>query len=165
MKTSNFFRYSAFLLILGSLLFTSCKDDDDNSAPPGIKNKSCFTFSNDDGTVTFDASCSKNAVKYTWNFGNGDEVSQIVPKVNYFYAEPGTYTVTLLSTFGSGDVLTTSHQVMVDEICLICTCSGPWSGGVDEVACGTSKSILSTLCSPLCTSNSNSEVNCYCSYK
>ncbi len=154
--------YAALAVITASLLFTSCSDDDDSD-----NNEACFNLMIDDGTAEFDASCSQNAVGYQWNFGNGDEVSQIVPTVEYFYAAPGNYTVTLLVTFNGGGQQTTQREITVDEVCLRCTCIGPWVGGTQTIECGTSAAILSSLCNPLCTSmgSGDPETNCTCSYE
>lgn len=153
--------YVALALVTGALLFSSCNDDDDDSN----SNEACFNLTTDGGTVTFDANCSQNAVGYEWNFGNGDEVSQIVPTVEYFYAEPGNYTVTLLATFDDGSKLSTQRTVQIEEICLTCSCVGPFGGGTFEVECSTSLEILQALCSPACTSMGGSETTCTCNYE
>lgn len=52
-----------------------------------------FTIAGAYLNYTFDASSSKNANKYTWNFGNGKYATGIVASVSY--DSPGTYNVTL----------------------------------------------------------------------
>lgn len=154
--------YFTLVLVTGALLMTSCGDDDDSGS-----NEACFNFTIDDGTVSFDASCSENAINYEWNFGNGDEVSQIVPTVDYFYSAPGNYTVTLLVTFNDGAKLSTQREVQIQEVCLTCTCIGPWVGGTETIECSTSTQVLQALCVPLCSSqgSNDSETTCTCNYE
>lgn len=154
-----------FIFILSAFTFASCNDDDDEDSGPSSTNDACFTVVRSGSVFNFDASCSINAVNYTWNFGNGDEVSQIVPTVSYTYPEGGTYTVTLLVEFENGQSQSTTEQVSIEEICLICTCLGPDVGGFFEVECGTDQSVLEVLCSPLCSSMSSGENICSCSYE
>ena len=160
MKWLRFPSKFLFIMILSAFTFASCNDDDDEDAGPS--NEVCLTFTNDIGEFDFDAGCTINAVNYTWNFGNGDEISQIVPTVQYVYFEEGNYTVTLLATFQNGQTATTSQQVNVVEKCASCSCTSPEQpGGTFLLGCSTIPSVLEAFCNADCNA---SGFVCNCNY-
>lgn len=165
MKRINLTFKTLFICTLSVFMLTACNDDDEDESGPMNTNDACFEVVASGSTFNFDASCSVNAVNYKWNFGNGVEISQIVPTVSYVYPEGGTYTVTLLVEFENGQSQSTSEQVSIEEICLICSCLGPDVGGSFEVECGTDQSLLALLCSPLCSSMGSGQNICSCSYE
>lgn len=158
MKRFIYNPFALFIPLLALLSLASCKKDEE------AKQTVCFNTTIDDGTATFDASCSENVSNYTWNFGDGEEVSQITSSISYFYIEPGTYTVTLQGKFSDGSVKNTSQTIEIPEVCLHCHCIGPAVGGDIWVQCGTSQELLESLC-PDCTSSGGGETNCSCNYE
>ncbi|MDW8023844.1 MAG: PKD domain-containing protein, partial [Nitrososphaerota archaeon] len=74
------------------------------------------------GKVTFDASASfglySSIVNYTWDFGDGNITTTSSPKVEYCYATPGNYDVTLIVTdeFGFRNSTTMSITVLEDNV-------------------------------------------------
>ena len=46
-------------------------------------------------SVSFSSACSKDGVKYEWNFGDGSSVSTEA-NPSHIYLNPGTYTVKLM---------------------------------------------------------------------
>lgn len=61
--------------------------------------EACFTFSptaiNTNTDVTFDASCSQNAGRYVWSFGDNSDSSTTSPTIIHRFSASGTYTVSL----------------------------------------------------------------------
>lgn len=66
------------------------------------------------GSLNINASASKNAAKYQWNFGNGIVLSSATPSVNYSYPNSGTYTIklTVFNSLGC-DSASVSNNVTV----------------------------------------------------
>lgn len=94
--------YPAFCLVL---LFFSCSktepidgnEDPDND--PDIALKACFTLPQQEivvGETLQISNCSKGAVNYTYDFGNGVQSSEPSPQV--IYQEGGEYEITLTVT-------------------------------------------------------------------
>lgn len=79
------------------ILALSCSDDDPEVA--STLPKACFQLPQnvkEYTPVTFDASCSKNAQTYSWNFGDGDTSSEANP--SHTYLTKGVYNVKLVVT-------------------------------------------------------------------
>jgi PKD repeat protein len=82
------------------------------------KPEAAQTISTSDcGVVKIDASGSKNAAKYQWDFGNGTilpATPSTTPTINYTYPNGGTYTIKLKVYNASGcDSATVSNNVTV----------------------------------------------------
>lgn len=71
--------------------------------------------------ITFDASASfgqySTITHYTWNFGNGNNITLNIPIASHVYTTPGSYNVTLTVTdkFGFRNSTSTSVLVLQDE--------------------------------------------------
>lgn len=69
------------------------------------------------GSLNIDASASKNASKYQWNFGNGvilPATPSSTPAISYTYPNSGTYTIKLTVYNSSGcDSASTTNNVTV----------------------------------------------------
>lgn len=92
-----------------SAMAVSCKKEDPNAA------KACFTFEGEisAGTpVTFNSSCSENAIGYTWNFGDGTTSAEANP--THTFTSSGEFTITLNveADNGTSDRYTESVNVM-----------------------------------------------------
>ena len=62
--------------------------------------EACFTYSptgsiNTSTDVEFDASCSQNAGKYVWSFGDNTDLSTVSGTITHRFTVSGTYMVTL----------------------------------------------------------------------
>lgn len=72
------------------------------------------------GEVNINASASRNAVRYQWNFGNGVVLPQTPsasPTISYTYPNPGTYNITLSVINASNcDTATTTNAVTVTAV-------------------------------------------------
>ena len=96
-------------LILIFLVFIGCKKDE-----PKVNSKACFDYSPNDNikvgdTLTF-ANCSENAIKYIWDFGDGDTSTLKFPYHTYYSA--GNYKVTLsASNESSTDTLMKTIEI------------------------------------------------------
>lgn len=79
--------------------------------------KADFTYTIDEGTVTFDGSYSYDydgtIVSYEWNFGDGNSGSGLI--VEHIYSEDGAYDVTLEVTDNDGKEDSTVKTVLVDS--------------------------------------------------
>jgi PKD repeat protein len=64
----------------------------------------------EDSPVDF-ASNSQNATSWDWNFGDGNSSTQENPE--HTYADPGTYTVTLIATDANGCSITVVETVVI----------------------------------------------------
>jgi PKD repeat protein len=62
------------------------------------------------------SNASVNAISYQWNFGNGNSSSLVNPST--VYNAPGTYTITLIATSGSGlrDTTTSTITIVPDPV-------------------------------------------------
>lgn len=105
----SFLSLSSLLVVL-TLFFASCSDDEE---PTVEMPRAIFEFdvaSDNSGTVNF-TSLSLNAVTYAWDFGDGSGMSTEV-NPSYTYASTGKYTVTLTVT-NEGGTNTTTLDVSV----------------------------------------------------
>lgn len=99
MRRLNKSVWKVFLLTGIMLSLLGCEDDSFPVPEPSTQAKFDFTVDNSSiapATVTF-TNQSKNATSYHWDFGNGEESTEMNPSVTY--SEAGNYTVTL--TVGS----------------------------------------------------------------
>lgn len=96
-------------LILGLIIWTACKKDDDNKS---VQASFTFQLSETPGEVTF-TNQSANADVYTWNFGDGSSSTMINPV--HTYDENNSLIVILKATGGSGSD-TFQDTVMVSNI-------------------------------------------------
>lgn len=106
------FNYKMLLWALPVLLFSiSCGDDDDTTTEPTTSSAiAAFTSKVDDANflkVKF-TSTSKNATKFSWDFGDGSGTSTD-ENPEYTYAKEGTYTVKLTAT-GADDKASEKEQ-------------------------------------------------------
>lgn len=69
-----------------------------------------FSFTIDDFVVTFE-NLSKDAVSYSWDFGDGNTSTDVNPV--HTYAAEGSYTVVLTATSGSGETKTATKTVSI----------------------------------------------------
>lgn len=96
MKLINFNLMLLTLLSLGTLLFTSCGDDDP-VVPPAADPVSSFQFaiSTSDFLEVAFSNFSQDATSYEWNFGDGNSSTETSP--THKYAASGSYTVELIA--------------------------------------------------------------------
>lgn len=91
----------ALVVVLLAITLWSCNDDEaiDPRAP-----QACFTVPDGDlyvdATVTFDASCSKGAATYAWEFSDGRKYSSA--EVRRTFSDAGDFTVALTITDSLG---------------------------------------------------------------
>lgn len=95
MEKLIYFAVTASLILAGG-----CKKDPLNSIPIPCFSSSLTNSNN--STYKFDASCSKGAVSYLWDFGDG--ITDTLPVVNHTYLFSGTYTVILTVTNSKGQL-------------------------------------------------------------
>ena len=99
-KPLNNITIGVFSLVL--ILFTSCKK---TPTPCFSVDKGNAAKVNEE--VQFDASCSKNAATYTWNFGDGTSASG--NPVKHKYSNQGVYNVVLTEKNGKKTALLTQN--------------------------------------------------------
>lgn len=81
--------------------------------------------------VNFDGSYSDAAVTYwSWDFGDGEVVSDVVSMAQHAYDVPGTYDVRLTVTDANGEEATTTLTITVVAITLTIEFDDDASGGV-----------------------------------
>lgn len=98
-------RYSSIsvvTLFLISVLFVSC----DNESPVDpLAPRACFEIAEQNlyakVGVSFNSECTKNAVHYFWDFGDGSVSTDAMP--THIYAEKGDFTVTLIIEDAEGN--------------------------------------------------------------
>lgn len=84
--------------------------------------KSCFTYSVNEAIISFDPSCSENAIQYVWDFGNGSPVLTYPNPtfdVSNTVEENATYNITLV-VYNQEGVADTSEQIITFN-CVTCT--------------------------------------------
>ncbi|MBN2214396.1 MAG: PKD domain-containing protein [Bacteroidales bacterium] len=105
MKLTNLFLILFLFLLF--LFFTGCEKEKEDDAP-----SACFTYEPETITagseVTYNSSCSKNAVGYLWDFGDGSTSTEANPI--HAFLNTGTYTVSLTVT-NNGDSDATSESL------------------------------------------------------
>ncbi len=87
---------------IGLFMFTSCKR---TPSPCFSADKGGVAKVNEE--VQFDASCSKNASTYTWDFGDGTSITGNPAK--HKYPNQGTYIVKLTEKNGNKTASTTQN--------------------------------------------------------
>jgi PKD repeat protein len=95
--------------IIGLLLWSGCKKDDDKNELQAIFD---WELTEDPGKVIF-TNRSRNADIYEWNFGDGTFSTVTSPQKTY--GQNGDFIVTL-KAFGSGNIVSVSDTIMVDNI-------------------------------------------------
>jgi len=108
-------KYLVLLVTAGLLsgLAVSCKKEDPDAA------KACFTFEGEisAGTpVTFNSSCSENAMGYTWNFGDGGTSAEANPTHTFTTTGDVTVTLTVEAENGSTDRATENITVLAPTV-------------------------------------------------
>lgn len=101
----------AFFFLLLSSLLNCCSDPEDIVSDP--LPEACFSaplMAIVDEVISFDASCSKNADNFHWDFGDAQESTQAIAQ--HSFAAPGSYTVTL-TVENKGKSTTLSQDVTV----------------------------------------------------
>lgn len=88
-----------YLLLLLAAAIVGCNTTNDPTIPSGTKPVANFTCTTSGLTVKF-KNTSKYAYTYSWDFGDGKTSSN--ETVSHTYSDPGTYTVTLEATNGTG---------------------------------------------------------------
>ena len=90
----SFIKITIGVFSISLFLFTSCKK---TPTPCFLVDKGSVAKVNEE--VQFDASCSKNASTYTWDFGDGTSTSG--NPVKHKYPTQGTYIVKLTENNGN----------------------------------------------------------------
>jgi PKD repeat protein len=105
-------KYSAFIILISALVFTSCKKKSSDESSPSpvagfqISILNCYQAP---ATVTFNNQ-STNATGYSWSFGDNTTSTEASP--THIYSAAGTYTITLTAT-GDGGSNTVSTTIQV----------------------------------------------------
>jgi|GEM_PF-6041907 len=100
-------------LIIVSIAFTGCKEDEPKKELPEVS--ADFTFTNDQNTlVVAFTNASENAESYSWDFGDNSEAS-IEENPTHTYATSGTYQVTLIATGEGGETKSVTKEVIVSQ--------------------------------------------------
>lgn len=119
MKTGKFLLWLSSVSLM--LAFAACtKDetpdgDENNDKDPveeTAKAEASFTYEVDGLTVKF-TNTSKNAVKYSWDFGDDESSTEQNPEHTYFAG--GTYEVELRATAEDGTYDTSSQEITVSS--------------------------------------------------
>lgn len=105
------------IYILGIIiLFNNC------SKP----SEACFDFSPNENISTqtpvlFDASCSKNAGYYTWDFGDGTSENSILGSstIVHTYSTSGSYQVTLTAKRKDGVTLKKDNKYSINKTIVV----------------------------------------------
>jgi hypothetical protein len=100
------------LLISLIVIVVSCKPKDIAS--------SCFEVTQGSDIVYLDPSCSMQAERYFWTFGDGLSSSEENPQ--HVYASGGTYVIRLEVTGKDGSVSYSENTVNVEVNCHECDC-------------------------------------------
>lgn len=101
------------IYILGTIiLFNNC------SKP----SKACFNFSPNENIraqtpILFDASCSKNASYFTWDFGDGTTENSTLGTntITHSYSVTGTYKITLIAKRKDGVTLRKNNTYSISK--------------------------------------------------
>lgn len=119
---------SIALAIIVAAIFSSCKKADNTQAAPlnsgdAIKPSAEFKINNlVDGQYITEGknlkleNLSKNAVSYSWDFGNGVLKTIKTPGNAYYLPCGGTYTISLTATNNAGD-----KSVFTKEVTVLCS--------------------------------------------
>jgi hypothetical protein len=86
-------------MFLFALIYTGCEEEDSSLAPVA-----CFEIQDSIFAgipAQFKASCSENAVDYSWSFEDGSSAGDSI--VSHIFQSPGTYKVTLTVSNADGD--------------------------------------------------------------
>lgn len=110
--------YPAFCLVF--LLISCSKTEttdghEDPDSKPDVALKACFALPQQDilaGETLKISNCSRGAVSYMYDFGNGIQSSEASPEV--VYQEGGEYTITLTVTNNKEETLTFTLPVLVN---------------------------------------------------
>ena len=125
----------AITLVL--LAVFSCDKGEEKDENPTVI--SCFTYTANGATITFNSSCSEGAESYDWEFGDGRTSINPNPTNTYIYS--GSYEVTLRVT-GNGNAHTAVQTIdVVGSVCKTCFC-GPF---YSTDSCGTELEVT-TFC-------------------
>lgn len=95
--------------VIGLLLWSGCKKDDDNNELQAIFD---WELTEDPGKVIF-TNRSRNADIYEWNFGDGTFSTVTSPQKTY--GQNGDFIVTLKAS-GSGNINSVSDTITVNNI-------------------------------------------------
>lgn len=105
-------KFKHIAILLTALIFiASCK-------PEEIEPESCFTYTAQGFTYSFNAQCSKDAVEYQWEFGDNHTSSLANPQ--HHYGNDGTYYVTLAVKSSDGLVNRSTQTIVIVEVCKRC---------------------------------------------
>ncbi|MGC1472930.1 MAG: PKD domain-containing protein [Psychroserpens sp.] len=105
-------KISLLFVVLASLTFGSCEDNDDGIPLIGLEAK--FITSINARTIEF-INISNDATTFSWDLGNGTTTTLVNPTETY---DNGTYTVTLTAFDGNGNSETFQDTFIIDvEIC------------------------------------------------
>ncbi|SHJ05784.1 hypothetical protein SAMN02745146_2145 [Hymenobacter daecheongensis DSM 21074] len=114
-----FLRNAAGLLLLGPLLFASCKKEDDFNTLSGEVPTSDFTVELNTSqfpiVATF-TSTTPNAFLYQWNFGDSPELGR-GEKVTHTYKVAGAVTVRLTTAGAGGTGTTAAKEINIPSAC------------------------------------------------
>ncbi len=108
-----------YLMCMFSCCYFSCNNGDDDPSPgSGGQAVACFTFNAPicaagGCSVSFDASCSENAVTYNWNFGDGS-VERTGQNLTHTFETSGTFTVTLTVNDSVGVESESSENIEIE---------------------------------------------------
>ncbi|MDZ7743168.1 MAG: PKD domain-containing protein [Bacteroidota bacterium] len=114
----NLLRISMNILLLGIVslvVLNSCKKDDEDEQPSAKDPIASFQFAISETNfleVTF-TNFSKNAVSYTWDFGDGETSTEKNPV--HVYAEAGKYSVKLTAKNEAGKSANYSQDITITD--------------------------------------------------
>lgn len=108
-----------FILVLASILFTSCTDDDNDliqvDAPPPTNISAQFSVTQDNSGLVTITPLGQNVTYFKLDFGDGSaQVNNIAPgtSIDHIYAE-GSYDVVVTGLGIDGDQVSASQPLMV----------------------------------------------------
>ena len=103
-----------YVIVFSVIVFSSCKKDEDISGPVA-----CIDVNNSIGTYgkpfAF-SSCSQNAIRFEWDFGDATNSNMMNP--SHVYDNPGTYNVRLTAFNANGIASTASVIITVGHYSL-----------------------------------------------
>jgi len=105
-----------YLALLSIILLASCSKDDINDGDSSTALEACFEISKDTVAVGENlqlTNCSKNAITFSYNLGNGKSSTEESPII--VYQNGGNFTIALTVTDDEMETKTFSRQIVVTE--------------------------------------------------